>query len=50
MTENTEEYSQEELESLLKEKLEVLKELEKISKGSNYFQELSDIALIQLQL
>ncbi|MHA1749545.1 MAG: tetratricopeptide repeat protein [Promethearchaeota archaeon] len=50
MTENTEEYSQEELESLLKEKLDVLKELEKISKGSNYFQELSDIALIQLQL
>ncbi len=50
MTENTKEYSQEELESLLKEKLKVLKELEKISKGSNYFQELSDIALIQLQL
>ncbi|MHA1192498.1 MAG: hypothetical protein ACTSP9_09395 [Promethearchaeota archaeon] len=50
MTENTEEYSQEELESLLTEKLKVLKELEKISKGSNYFQELSDIALIQLQL
>ncbi|MBY9003310.1 MAG: tetratricopeptide repeat protein [Candidatus Lokiarchaeota archaeon] len=50
MLENNDEYSQEELETLLKEKLKILNELEKVSKGSNYFQELSDIALIQLQL
>lgn len=50
MAENNDEYTREELESLLKEKLDILNELEKISKGSNYFQELSEIALIQLQL
>jgi len=50
MVENNEGFSQEELEALLKEKLNNLDELEKIGKDSNYFQELSDIALIQLQL
>jgi len=50
MVENKDEYSQKELEALLQEKLVNLNELEQIGKGSNYFQELSDIALIQLQL
>jgi len=50
MVENKDEYSQKELEALLKTKLVNLNELEQIGKGSNYFQELSDIALIQLQL
>ncbi len=50
MAEDKEEYTREELEFLLKEKLVYLKELEQIGKDSNYFQELSDIALIQLQL
>jgi len=50
MVENKDEYTQEELEALLKEKLIILKELEQIGKDSNYIHELSDIALIQLQL
>ena len=50
MVENKDEYTQKELEDLLKEKLVNLKELEQIGKDSNYIQELSDIALIQLQL
>ncbi len=50
MVENNDDYSQKELETLLNEKIEILKGLEKIGKGSEYFQELSDIALIQLQL
>ena len=50
MVENKDEYTQEELEALLKERLVNLKELEQIGKGSNYIQQLSDIALIQLQL
>ncbi|MFW9952061.1 MAG: tetratricopeptide repeat protein [Candidatus Thorarchaeota archaeon] len=50
MAEEKEEYTREELEELLKSKLINLKELEQIGKDSNYIQELSDIALIQLQL
>ena len=50
MVENEDEYTQEELEALLKEKLVNLKELEQFGKDSNYFKELSNIALIQLQL
>ncbi len=50
MVENKDEYTQEELEALLQEKLIILKELEQIGKDSNYIHELSDIALIQLQL
>ncbi|MFX0009603.1 MAG: tetratricopeptide repeat protein [Candidatus Hermodarchaeota archaeon] len=50
MTEDKDEYTREELEILLKEKLVNLKELEQIGKDSNYIQELSDIGLIQLQL
>ncbi len=50
MVENKDEYTQKELEDLLKEKLVNLKELEQIGKDSNYIQKLSDIALIQLQL
>jgi len=50
MVENKDEYSQEELEALLQEKLVNLNDLEQIGKDSRYFQELSDIALIQLQL
>ncbi|GAH48096.1 unnamed protein product, partial [marine sediment metagenome] len=50
MVENKEKYTQKELEALLKEKLVNLEELEKIGKDSNYFKELSNIALIQLQL
>ncbi len=50
MVENKDEYTQEELEALLKEKFVNLKELEQIGKDSNYIKELSSIALIQLQL
>jgi len=50
MVENEEKYTQKELEALLKEKLDNLEEFEKIGKDSNYFKELSNIALIQLQL
>lgn len=50
MAEEKEEYTREELEELLKSKLVNLKELEQIGKNSDYIQELSDIALIQLQL
>ena len=50
MFEKEDEYTQEELEDLLKEKLVNLKELEQIGKDSNYIKELSNIALIQLQL
>lgn len=50
MTENKTEFKIEELQQLLKKKLEYLKELEEIGKNSNYIKELSDIALIQLQL
>jgi len=50
MFDDKDEYTQKELEVLLKEKLINLKDLEQIGKDSNYFQELSDIALIQLQL
>jgi tetratricopeptide (TPR) repeat protein len=50
MDESKDEYTQKELEDLLKEKLVNLKELEQIGKDSNYFKELSNIALIQLQL
>ncbi len=50
MMENGKEPNREELNEILKKKLEILKELEEIGKNSNYFKELSDIALIQLQL
>ncbi|MFX0105834.1 MAG: tetratricopeptide repeat protein, partial [Candidatus Hodarchaeota archaeon] len=50
MIENEKEFKKEELQNLLKKKREILKELEQIGKDSNYIQELSDIALIQLQL
>ncbi len=50
MTENETELKKEELRHLLTKKLENLKELEEIGKNSDYIKELSDIALIQLQL
>ena len=50
MTENEIEPKREELQQLLNKKLERLKELGEIGKNSNYITELSDIALIQLQL
>jgi len=50
MNEDKDEYTREELEDLLKEKLVSLKELEAFGKDSNYIQELSDVALVQLQL
>jgi len=50
MTENERELKKEDLQHLLKEKLQNLKELEQIAKDSNYIKELSDIALIQLEL
>ncbi|MFX0023107.1 MAG: tetratricopeptide repeat protein [Candidatus Hermodarchaeota archaeon] len=48
--ENESEHKKEKLSNLLREKLENLKELEEIGKNSNYIKELSDIALIQLEL
>ena len=50
MTENETKFKKEELQQLLNVKLEKLKELGKIGKDSNYIKELSDIALIQLEL
>ena len=50
MTENETGLNKEELKDLLVKKLENLKELDEITKDSNYIKELSDIALIQLQL
>ena len=50
MNEDRDEYTREELEDKLKEKLVNLKVLEEFGKDSNYIRELSDIALIQLQL
>lgn len=50
MTKNEVKPSKEELVRLLDKKKENLEELEKIGKNSNYIKELSDIALIQLQL
>ncbi len=50
MNEDKDEYTREELEDSLKEKLVNLKQLEEFGKDSNYIQELSDIALIQLHL
>ncbi|MFX1259414.1 MAG: tetratricopeptide repeat protein [Promethearchaeota archaeon] len=50
MTKNGSEFKKEELQQLLDEKLENLKKLEEYGKDSNYIKELSDIALIQLQL
>ncbi len=47
MNEDKDEYTREELEDILKEKLVYLKELEEFGKDSNYFKELSDIALIK---
>ncbi|MFW9881013.1 MAG: tetratricopeptide repeat protein [Candidatus Thorarchaeota archaeon] len=50
MIENEIKRNKGELNNLLKEKLENLKELEQFGKDSNFIKELSDIALIQLQL
>ncbi|MFX0006422.1 MAG: tetratricopeptide repeat protein [Promethearchaeota archaeon] len=50
MLENEKEPNKEELADLLEKKKENLKELEQIGKDANYIKELSDIALIQLQL
>ena len=50
MTENETEFKKEELQQLLNKNLENLKELEEFGKNSNYIKELSNIALIQLQL
>lgn len=50
MTKNEAELNKEELKRLLIKKQENLEDLEKIGKNSNYLKELSDIALIQLQL
>ena len=50
MIENETELKKKELHRILNNKLKNLKELEKIGKNSYYIQELSDIALIQLQL
>ena len=48
--ENETEINKEELINLVKKKLDNLKKLEQVGKDSNYIKELSDIALIQLQL
>ncbi len=50
MTENETGLKKEELNFLLEKKLENLQLLEEIGKDSDYIKELSDIALIQLQL
>ena len=44
------ELSREEIEKIITEKLDNLKELEKIAKGSEYIKELSDIAFLQLEI
>ncbi|MHA2281314.1 MAG: tetratricopeptide repeat protein [Promethearchaeota archaeon] len=50
MIENERKLTEEELNQILEEKLKNLDALEQIGKNSNYLKELSDIALIQLQL
>jgi len=50
MSGNEKELTKEELNKLLETKLENLKSLEQRGKNSNYIKELSDIALLQLQL
>ncbi|MFX1456569.1 MAG: tetratricopeptide repeat protein [Promethearchaeota archaeon] len=50
MTENNREITEEELNQILNEKLKNLEALEQIGKDSNYIKQLSDIALLQLQL
>lgn len=50
MTINNVELTREELEKLLEHKLANIKDLDKNEKDSNYIKELSDVALIQLQL
>jgi tetratricopeptide (TPR) repeat protein len=50
MNENEPEPKNEDLVKILNKKLELLKELEEFGKNSTYIKELSDIALIQLQL
>ncbi len=47
---NNVELTREELEKLLEHKLANIKDLDKNEKDSNYIKELSDVALIQLQL
>ncbi len=50
MTEKERELTEEELNHILNEKVENLKVLEQIGKNSSYIKELSDVALLQLQL
>jgi tetratricopeptide (TPR) repeat protein len=50
MTKNEAEFNKEQLQQLLNKKLEYLNELEEVGKDSDFIKELSDIALIQLQL
>ncbi|MCK4265626.1 tetratricopeptide repeat protein [Candidatus Babeliales bacterium] len=50
MIENERELTEEELNRILEGKLENLKAMDQIGKNANYIKELSDIALIQLQL
>ena len=50
MTENKSELTEEKLNQILNEKVENLTTLEQIGKNSHYIKELSDVALIQLQL
>ncbi|MFW9818026.1 MAG: tetratricopeptide repeat protein [Candidatus Thorarchaeota archaeon] len=50
MIENEKELNKEELTNLLQKKQKYLRELEQIGKDTNYIKELSDIALIQLEL
>ncbi len=50
MTDNEKELSEEELNQILNQKVENLVVLEQIGKNSEYIKELSDVALLQLQL
>ncbi|MFX1326397.1 MAG: tetratricopeptide repeat protein, partial [Promethearchaeota archaeon] len=50
MIDGSNEISKEELQQTLNKKLEILKELEQYGKNSTYIAELSDIALILMQL
>jgi tetratricopeptide (TPR) repeat protein len=50
MTNNDKELTEEELSQILNQKVENLSVLEQIGKNSKYIKELSDVALLQLQL
>ncbi len=45
-----EEYTKEEIEELIKKKKEILAQLEQIGKDSNYMQELSELAILQMEI